>query len=151
MTAPATPCPHCGRSIAYKPAQHETICPANPDNRATYRAVLEDPAKPGVLRIKPDYEAARGDLFSGTFLMRTWACGWGDLAAHYGLAPREAEPRKPIQWLDKTLRTEGPKIDAEIERNRATTAPGKEIGLPVLGKGREVQHGGKVYVYYQVR
>ena len=40
MTTPATPCPHCGRSIAYKPAQHAAICPANPDNRATYRVVL---------------------------------------------------------------------------------------------------------------
>lgn len=119
MTAPATPCPHCGRSIAYKPAMHETICPANPDNRATYRAVLEDPARPGVLRVKEEYEEARGELFSGTFLMRTWACGWGDLAAHYGLQPREAEPRKPIQWLEKTLKFAGPEIDAQIERNRA--------------------------------
>lgn len=149
MTTP-TPCPHCGRSIAYKPTEHAAVCPANLANHAAYRAALEDPAKPGVLRIKPEYEAARGELFSGTFLMRTWDCGWGDLAARYGLQPREAEPRRPIQWLHKTLEREGPAMDAEMARNRTTTAPGAEIGLPVL-RVREVQHGGKVYVYYQVR
>ncbi len=150
MTAPATPCPHCGRSIAYKPAEHAAACPANPANHATYRAVLEDPAKPGVLRIQPEYEAARGELWSGTFLERTWRCGWSDLAANYGLAPREAEPRKPINWLSKTLEREGPAMDAEMARNRTTTAPGAEIGLPVL-RVREVAHNGKVYQYCEIR
>ncbi len=150
MTAPATPCPHCGRSIAYKPAMHETTCPANPDNHAAYRAVLEDPARPGVLRIKPEYEAARGELWSGTFLMRTWGCGWGDLAAKYGLASREAEPRRPIQWLHKTLEREGPAMDAEMARNRKTTAPGAEIGLPVL-RYRDVQVGDVYQRIYTIR
>ncbi len=145
-----TPCPHCGRPQTYKQAQHAAVCPANPDNHATYRAALEDPARPGVLRIQPEYEAARGELWSGTFLERTWRCGWGDVAAHYGLAPREAEPRKPINWLHKTLEREGPAMDAEMERNRRIVRDADGIGLPVL-RVREVAHGGKVYEYCQIR
>lgn len=135
MTTPATPCPHCGRSIAYKPAQHETsVRPTRTIARPT-APCSKTPAKPGVLRIKPEYEEARGELFSGTFLMRTWACGWATwprtgLARH-----REAEPRKPIQWLDKTLKVASPEIDAQIERNRATTAPGKESGCRCWARG----------------
>lgn len=136
MTTPVTPCPHCGRQITYKLAEHALLCPANPANVAAYRAVMEDPANPGVLRIKPEYEAARGELWSGEYLMRTWHCGWGELAARFGLAPREAEPRKPIQWLDKTLRKEGPEIDAEIARNRATTAPGGRSGCRCCACGK---------------
>ncbi|MBP8292044.1 MAG: hypothetical protein KAX65_04680 [Caldilineaceae bacterium] len=118
--------------------------------RATYRAALEDPARPGVQREKPDYEANRGDLYSGTVLMRTWACGWGDVAEKFGLARREKEPRKAINWLDKTLRVMGPEIDAEIARNRAIEAAVGEIGLKVL-RVREVQHGGRTYEYLQIR
>lgn len=82
--------------------------------------------------------------------MRTWACGWGDLADKFGLARREAQPRKPINRLDKTLKVEGPKIDQEIARNRAIEASVGEIGLAVL-RVREVAHDGKMYNYYQIR
>lgn len=144
-------CPHCGRGLAYDPVRHITTCPARADLRDAYRAALEDPARPGYIREKPDYEANRGDKYSGTFLMRTWACGWGDLAERFGLARREAAPRKPIRWLDKTLKEEGPKIDAEIARNRAIEAAVGEIGLKVLRVREVAGSDGKVYQYMQIR
>ncbi|MBP8292779.1 MAG: hypothetical protein KAX65_08395 [Caldilineaceae bacterium] len=143
-------CPHCNRGLAYNPTQHIELCPANPAQYDAYRAALEDPARPGVQREKPDYEAHRGLLYSGTILLRTWDCGWGDVAEHFGLARREAEPRKPIRWLDKTLREEGPKIDQEIARNRAIERAVGEIGLAVL-RTREVAHDGRVYEYHLIR
>ncbi len=131
MTAPRrVPCPHCAGTLSKAPAQHIALCPANPDMAAAYRAALEDPARPGTLRTKPDYEAHRGELYSGTVLMRLWRCYWVGLAAHYGLTHPQAG-RAPIQWIDKTIRRIGAAMDAEIARNRAE-AVGGESGLPVL-------------------
>lgn len=152
MTTPIQErCPHCNRGLAYDPARHIELCPANPAQYDAYRAALEDPRRPGVLREKPDYEANRGDLYSGTVLMRTWACGWGDVAEHFGLARREKEPRKAINWLDRTLRVMGPEIDAEIARNRAIEQAVGEIGLQVLRVREVAGSDGKTYQYFQIR
>ena len=142
-------CPHCGATLAYHHERHMTACPANPDMAAVYRAALEDPARPGTLRTKPEYEAHRGELYSGTVLMRLWRCYWVGLAAHYGLTHPQAG-RAPINWIDRTIRCIGAEMDAEIARNRAEVAGSGESGLPVL-RVREVAHGGKVYQYFQIR
>ncbi len=128
MTRPI--CPHCARPQHFDPARHASLCPDNPDMQAAYRAALEDPAQPGSLRIKPDYEAARGDLYSGTYLMRLYRCGWPGLAERFGLTHTQAA-RKPINWMRDSIGKIGEEIDEEIERCRDIVDV-KEIGLPVL-------------------
>ena len=149
MTPPKTViCPHCNNTLSKAPATHIALCPANPSLYAAYRAALEDPAWPGTLRAKLEYEAARGGLYSGTVLMRVWDCGWPALAARYGLVHAQQE-RKPIQWTRDTLPRIGKEIDAEIDRNRAITKV-QEIGLPVL-RYRDVQVGNVYQRIYQIR
>ena len=151
MTAPRTTiCPHCNNTLSKAPAAHIALCPANPDNYAAYRALLEDPAQPGTLRAKPEYEAARGELYSGTIIMRVWRCGWVRVGEHYGLEHAQAE-RKPIQWTRDTLPRIGKEIDEEIERNRKIAASVREIGLSVLRVREVAGSDGKTYNYYQIR
>lgn len=151
MTPPKTViCPHCDTTLSKAPAQHIALCPANPELYAAYRAALENPARPGTLRAKPEYEAGRGELYSGTIIMRVWRCGWSKIGAHYGLEHAQQE-RKPIQWTKDTLPRIGKEIDEEIERNRRVLESVREIGLNVL-RVREVAHSdGKVYQYMQIR
>ena len=126
----ARTCPFCHRTEKHYSAQHASLCPENPDMRDAYRAALEDPAAPGLLRKCREYDENRKELYSGSFLMRLYGVGWVGLAAHFGLTHSQGR-RRPINWIDKSVDRIGAEMDAEIERYRDITDV-RQVGLPVL-------------------
>ncbi len=130
-------CPHCQREIKNKHALHIASCPLAPQHKMHYRAAMEDEEYPGVLGLRMDYDRRRQPgMSSGCSLNHTFRLPWNEIGKLFDLREKSY-----MDYED---------IDAEVEVGKRADF-GESTGLPVLDNGREVIHGGKIYVYYQIR
>lgn len=98
---------------------------------------MEDEEYPGVLGLRIDYDRRRQPgMWSGRILSRTFKLSWAGVGRLFDLHEKGG-----MNYED---------IDAEVEIGKRADF-GESTGLPVLDNGREVVHGGKIYVYYQIR